>query len=409
MASIPIGSGLGINVGNVGSTKSAATWSRGGILPIYLWVPDNSRREPGETAAQGYFTVYGLTKRQVFGGDYNGVPHLKLRIQMPAISHGAEACSDGTLLVTMSEAEGETAPPGEFNANYHESVLVIDAEKVRPSVEPEVRDINAADFVRVKCGELGGPPYGPFPAITHVGLRDATQLHDGSILLSRGPIFTRMTLDRLRSKTDLVNAPVQYSTTSGARTGYKITPDPENPEHVWQLGREENLPSALWQFDLTNPPGGSAMDRMGIGQTGGTYVPSEDQYDPNNWGAAMPHFDSLSRVWIARGGVPDLACWTRAQLNQFNGGTPPVNLAPALTVTSSVFASLNLANESIYALEIHEDHFFVATYYYGAVPRPPARMWIFGPEVLNGGAHEPIVEIVGLPSAASQLVFAPGV
>jgi hypothetical protein len=73
----------------------------------------------------GYFTVHGLTRAQVFGGNYDGVPHLKLRIHLHANAHGAAQCTDGTLLITTTEAFGETTPPGELNVNYHESVLVI--------------------------------------------------------------------------------------------------------------------------------------------------------------------------------------------------------------------------------------------------------------------------------------------
>jgi hypothetical protein len=381
------------------------------VEPVYLWIPDNGRLAPGETVDPGYFTVHGLTRSQVLDGNYDGIPHLKLRIHLQAVAHGATVCTDGTLLVTTSEAFGETTPPGEVNVNYHESVLVIDAEHVRPSAEPEVRDITPDMFVRIRCGELGGPAFGGFPAITHVGLRDVVQLHDGSILLNRGGVFTRMSLERLRTKDDLVNAPVWYLTgAQGEQVGWGILPDPETPEHVWHLGAAEVTPGTLWQFDLTNPTGPNNPDRLGIGTN----------YDPGFWGGSNIDFDHEGNLWIPRtggaaaapfatSGIPDIACFTRAQLNTLNQGTPPINLTPARTVTSSKFSTINFAREYIWAFAIRDGRMFVCTYDFGASPRPAARLWIFDVAALTGGAHEPIFELDGLPTKPMQLVFVPGV
>jgi hypothetical protein len=376
---------------------------------IYLWVPDNGRLAPGGTVDPGHMTVHGLTREQVYGGSYGGVPQLTLRIHLHASAHGAAQCTDGTLLVTTTEAFGETTPPGELNVNYHESVLVIDADLVRPSSTPEVRDITPDDYVRVRCGELGGPAVFGFPAITHVGLRDVVQLHDGSILLSRGGVFTRMPLEQLRTKTDLASAPVQFNDgAQGAKPGWGISVDPENPEHVWQLGAEAQ-PSSLWQFDLTNPVGVSPMDRLGVGSN----------YDPGFWGGSLHAFDDEGNLWIPRTGgaaaapfatpsIPDLACFTRAQLNTLNQGAPPINLTPARTVTSTTLNALNFAREYIWAFAIRDGRLFVNTYDFGAAPRPASRLMIFDTAALAGGAHEPIITLTGLPTRAMQLVFAPG-
>lgn len=393
--------------------QQAKGWLAGAELyrpkPIYLWVPDNGYWEPGTTVKQGYFTVYGLTQRQTFG-EYDGVPHLKLRIHFAGWAHGAVQCTDGTLLVTTTEADGETTPPGEVNVNYHESVLVIDAALVRASAEPEVRDITPDMFTRVRCGEFGGPPAFGFPAVTHVGLRDVIQLHDGSILLARGSVFTRLPLAQLRAKTNLASVPVRYTTgANGEITGWFLTPDPDNPEHVWQMGAEVSLvggglgPASVTEYDLGAAPNVASVPlRLGRGSN---YNPaSGPTYD--SWDNAGLAFDSAKNMWLARGGVSDLACYTRAQQGQFNGGTPEINLTPAKTITSSRFSALNLANEALQALAIRDDHIFVATYYFGARPAPPARLMIFSPAALAGGAHEPIVEITGLPTRAMQLVFA---
>jgi hypothetical protein len=380
------------------------------VDPIHLWIPDNGRALPGETVDPGVFTVHGLTRAQVYGGNYNGVPQLTLRIHLHANAHGAVQCTDGTLLVTTTEGVGETTPPGELNVNYHESVLVIDAQHAQPSAAPEVRDITPDMFVRVRCGELGGPAAFGFPAITHVGLRDVVQLHDGSILLSRGGVFTRMPLEQLRTKTDLASAPVQFNDgAQGAKPGWGISVDPENPEHVWQLGAEAQ-PTSLWQFDLTNPVGFSPMDRLGIGSN----------YDPGFWGGSLHAFDHEGNLWIPRTGgaaaapfatssIPDIACFTRAQLNTLNQGAPPINLTPARTVTSTIFSTLNFAREYIWAFAIRDGRMFVCTYDFVAPPRPAARLWIFDMAALAGGAHEPSIELDGLPTRAMQLVFAPGV
>jgi hypothetical protein len=378
--------------------------------PIYLWVPDNGRLAPGGSVDPGYFTVHGLTKEQVFGGNYDGVPQLKLRIHLHANAHGAEVCTDGTLLVTTTEAVGETTPPGEVNVNYHESVLVIDAAKIQPSDSRQELDITAADFVRVRCGELGGPAVFGFPAITHVGLRDVKQLYDGTILLSRGGVFTRMPLEQLRTKTNLASAPVWYNTgAQGEKPGWGVSIDPENPEHVWQLGAEAQ-PTSLWQFDLTNPTGANVSDRLGIGSN----------YDPGFWGGSSVDFDADGNLWIPRTGgaaaapfatsaIPDIACFTRAQLNTLNQGAPPINLTPARTVTSSKFSALNFPREYIWAFAIRNGRMFVCTYDFGAAPRPAARLWIFDEAALEGGAHEPILELTGLPTKAMQLTFVRGV
>jgi hypothetical protein len=410
MASIPIGAGLGISVASTGSTRRAAQWSRG--VPsnaIYLWLPDNGRAVPGGTEDPGYFTVHGLTRGQVFGGNYDGVPHLKLRVHLHANAHGAEVCADGTLLVTTTEAVGETTPPGEVNVNAHESVLVIDADKIRPGVFPEERDITADDYVRVRCAELGGPALFGFPAITHVGMRDVKQMHDGSVLLGRG-IITRLSLDRLRNKDDLVNAPVWYGNgATGGVVGWGITIDPENPEHWWQLGGE-TTPASLSQSNLATPPGLHNAERMGRGTN----------YDPGFWGGSSIDLDHEGNLWIPRTGgaaaapfatssIPDIACFTRAQLNTLNSGTPPINLTPARTVTSSRFNALNFSREYIWAFAIREQRMFVCTYDFGAVPRPAARLMIFDTPAFAGGEHEPSIELGGLPTKPMQLVFAPGI
>lgn len=401
MASIAIGSGLGISIASAGDVKVAAEWSRG--VPgygTYLWVGDNGRLQPGSIVDPGYFTVHGLTRQQALDGNYNGVPQVELRIHLAAVAHGIVICTDGTMLVTTSEALGETAPPEGIpgDQNYHESVLVIDADKIQPAATPQVINITADDYVRVRCGELGGDVFSG-RVVTHYGMRDVNQMHDGSILLSRGVCFTRMPLTQLRTKTALTSAPVQYTTgAQGEFGGWGQSVDPENPEHVWSLGTAPPLPAALMQFDLTNPPGVNTIARLGRGAN----------YDPNNWGGGGHGFDSAKNLWVARGGVPDIACFTRAQLNTLNSGNPPINLVPARTITSSKFSALNLANESLWALTIRDDRIWITTYYYGAAPRSAARTWVFDAAALAGGEHEPVIELGGMPTRAMQLVFAPG-
>jgi hypothetical protein len=402
-----------IFVGGEPSIPEQEAASPAAAYAIYLWVADNGRYTPGDDieAEPGYFLVHGLTRRQVLGGDYDGVPQLTLRIHLVMNAHGAEACTDGTLLVTTTEAVGETTPPGELNPNYHESVLVIDADKIQPSTTPRVVDLTTDDFVRVRCGELGGPPLLGFPAITHIGLRDAKQLHDGSILLSRGGVFTRMPLEQLRTKTALTSAPVWYLTgAQGEHIGWDIKVDPENPEHVWQLGAAEVTPGTLWQFDLTNPTGANNADRVGIGTN----------YDPGFWGGSHIDFDADGNLWIPRSGgaagapfgtagTPDIACFTRAQLNTLNDGTPPINLTPDRTITSSALTALNLTREYMWGFAIRDGLMFVCTYDFGSLPRPAARILIFDSAALAGGAHEPISVVSGLPTRAVQLTFAPSV
>lgn len=221
MASIPIGSGLGISIASTGSTKSAAEWSRG-IAPsdiAALWFANVTFPISSATC-----DAYSLAEASAGTTTGRATRSFALPTSVGGTPHGLSVRSDAILLTT-SEQAGAPNP-----VNFYESVFVIS-----PSASGNLTE---GDVTRVLSGEL----FGGTQSMRAVGTFD-----DGSIVLASGTGFiTHVTLAQLLENDWSELPPIWNANRS---LGFDCVTVP-NSHRVWLRNLDD-----LLLYDLDSPTG----------------------------------------------------------------------------------------------------------------------------------------------------------
>jgi hypothetical protein len=329
MASIPIGAGLGIAVGNSGSTKAAPDWSRGLATSEIdvVFVLDNHASGHGD----GFkLWTYSLEQASQYG--YDGPPARTLHVPggYAGRGHGFTILASGHIIVATSETA--TDPD-----NGGESWFLIP-----PGVSGSV---SQAVCPKIRCDEL-------FAGTAHEtqGARHAFQFSDGSVVLGTNGCWKQFTLAQLLNlgSVDYSDLPFWTYNGNGAISGighFDVVPVPGTRKLI--VGGHDRF----WQIDLGLPPGvidgtvvpgGDGLDWIALGVNIGRPVVED-------WGGAIAR-DTVGGEWKQQGSLERIAYWDPSVIASLPklGNQPGANPAPTRTMTADVITALDPNVQGMY-------------------------------------------------------------
>jgi hypothetical protein len=365
MASIAIGSGLGISIASTGDVKPAAEWSRGVATTEIsnLFILDNSPHANGQAPD-------GSNDATLW--EYSVAGNLLRRIQLPDVAgrgHGFTVLASGHIVIATSENAG---------GNANESWFLVPPGADGILAESECR--------RIRCEQLFGGT-----AFTAIGSRHAFKWGEQIIIGTNG-VWKPVTLDAWEmSDGELAALPGwRYDGTSNSLIGdYDVAIQPGTDRLIVQ---GENCVGAL---DLTLP-----TNNLATTTHNSTTVPGGDGLDwlmrGTNVGASTWEgfiaFGPDNEMAKTRGAIPDVAFWnatTIAGLPKL-GDQPGANPAPDKILTCPLWDAFNLNVESVFvAIEYDSSGgLWVLSYSYDSPTFSPGKRYHFSPAAVAAGGEQ---------------------